>query len=143
MNDKKNHIPEMISGSIKNVKELMDANSVIGEPIVAPNGTIVYPISRLNFGFGSAGSDYPTKNDKKEAFGGGTGVGATVQPVGFLVLGIDGTVKIIQIPTSSNTADKIVNMVPNVMDKVDEYVSKSKDKKKDTSKTDGKTSLDK
>lgn len=123
-----NPISGILDESMKNLKNLVDANSIIGDPISSPDGTVIYPISKVNFGYGSAGSGYPTKADKREAFGGGTGGGVTIQPIAFLVIQ-EGNVKLLHIATSSTTADKVVNMVPEVMDKIDGFINRNKAEK--------------
>ena len=110
--------------TMQKIKEMVDVNTIIGEPIVTADGTTIIPVSKVTFGFASGGSDLPTK-DPKETFGGGSGAGVTLQPLGFLVVK-DGNVKLLQMSTSSNTADKIVNAVPDVIEKLSEVFSKNK-----------------
>ena len=77
-------INSIMDTSLKKIKELIDVNSIIGDPITAPDGTTIIPISKVTYGFASGGSDLPTKKDSKDCFGGGAGAGVTIQPVGFL-----------------------------------------------------------
>lgn len=114
--------------TMQKIKEMVDVNTIIGEPIVTPDQTTIIPVSKVTFGFASGGSDLPTK-DPKETFGGGSGAGVTLQPLGFLVVK-DGNVKLLQMSTSSNTADKIVNSVPDIIDKLSEVFSKGKNEEK-------------
>ena len=68
------HISGLTDNSMKNLKDLVDTNSVIGEPIVTPDGTMIIPISKVSFGFATGGSDLAAKSPK-DVFGGGSGGG--------------------------------------------------------------------
>ncbi len=111
--------------TMQKIKEMVDVNTIIGEPIVTVDGTTIIPVSKVTFGFASGGSDLPNKDPRVEIFGGGSGAGVTLQPLGFLVVK-DGNVKLLQMSTSSNTADKIVNAVPDVIEKLSEAFGKNK-----------------
>ena len=111
--------------TMQKIKEMVDVNTIIGEPIVTADGTTIIPVSKVTFGFASGGSDLPNKDPRVEIFGGGSGAGVTLQPLGFLVVK-DGNVKLLQMSTSSNTADKIVNAVPDVIEKISEAFNKNK-----------------
>ena len=88
---------------------------------------MIIPVSKVSFGFGSGGSDWPNKNTAKDLFGGGAGAGISINPLAFLVVS-NGEVKLLQMSLSSNTADKMVNMVPDVIDKISGLVSGSSKK---------------
>lgn len=113
-------ISELTDSSMKNLQTLIDSNSVVGKPITTPDGTTILPVSRVSFGFGTGGSDLPAT--QKELFGGGSGGGVTITPVAFLVIQ-SGAVKVLQIQSFSNTADRVVGMVPEVIDRVSGMVS--------------------
>jgi sporulation protein YtfJ len=122
--------------SLKKIKELIDVNSIIGDPITAPDGTTIIPISKVTYGFASGGSDLPTKKDSKDCFGGGAGAGVTIQPVGFLSIS-KGNVKFIPIEKYDGAADRIVGMIPEAFDKISSFIKKDK-----TDKTDLENDLD-
>ena len=94
-----NKLTEIIQASLEQIKQVVDANTIIGTPITTPNGTTIIPVSKVMVGFASGGLDYLGKNMARKAqnspqnsglttnFGGGGGTGVTVQPVGFLVVG--------------------------------------------------------
>ncbi len=118
------HISGLTDNSMKNLKTLVDADSVIGNPITTPDGTMIIPVSKVNFGFASGGSDFAAKSPK-DVFGGGSGGGVTIQPICFLVIK-DGEVKILHINNTNSTGAQIVNMVPGVIDKIGSMVKKDK-----------------
>ncbi len=123
------NVGNMIDVSLKNLKGLADSNTVIGDPIALPNGVTVVPVSKMSFGFGSGGSDLPTKNaGNSELFGGGVGGGVTVQPLAFIVTS-GNDVKIMELPTSNNAGDRVINMVPGIIDKISAFIDKKKKEK--------------
>lgn len=119
-------INELLGNAMGNLKSLIDANTIIGEPIAAADGVTIIPVSKVSFGFASGGSDLPT-TQPKEVFGGGSGGGVTIQPIAFLVIS-GGDVKILHVYTSNNTADRIVNTVPEVIDKIAAMLPKKEGK---------------
>ena len=112
-----------MSTTMQKIKEMVDLNTIVGNPITTPDGTTIIPVSKVSFGFASGGSDLPTSSPK-QTFGGGGGAGVTLQPIAFLVVH-EGNVRLLQIATSSNTADKVVNAVPDIIDKISDVLSKN------------------
>ena len=111
-------LPNMLENTIAKIREMVDVNSVIGEPIVVGDTTII-PVSKVSVGFGGGGSDF-TKN--AEAFGGGAGGGVKVQPICFLIV-TGGNVRMMPVPTPANTtADRLVEMVPDTLDKISAFI---------------------
>ena len=119
-------IGELTDNSMKNLKTLIDSNTVIGQPITVGDGTMILPVSKVSFGFASGGGDLPAAQAAK--FGGGSGGGVTITPMGFLVVS-GNDVKLLQLQSFSNTADRVVGMVPEVMDKVTGFINGLSDKK--------------
>lgn len=106
---------DLISEALGKIHEMADANTVMGDPIKVDGITII-PVSKVSYGFAGGGSDLPTKNEK-EAFGGGTGGGMTLQPLGFLIVS-NGDVKFIQINLDTSKTSAVVNMIPDLIDKI-------------------------
>ena len=128
-------IPNMLEGTIAKLREMVDANSVVGEPIVAGDVTII-PISKISIGVGGGGSDYVSKNVNKQEnpFGGGAGAGIKVTPVAFLVVK-DGGVRMLPVAEpASTTADRIVEMVPDTLDKIAAFIDSRTEKKAEEEK---------
>ena len=116
------YLGELTESNMKNLQALIDSNSVIGREIVTPDGTVILPVSKVSFG----GGDLPSS--QKELFGGGTGGGVTITPLAFLIVK-NGDVKLLQVQSYNNTADRVVGMVPDVVDKVSGLISGSKKEK--------------
>lgn len=107
----------LMETSMKNLRALVDANTIIGEPITTPEGMTIIPVSKVSFGFASGGADIATQKQPSDPFGGGAGGGVTVHPVAFLI--VNGkNVELLQINDNKNTADRIVAMVPEMFDKI-------------------------
>lgn len=122
-------ISDLMATTMAKIRDMMDANTVIGSPIEAGDVTVV-PVCKISIGYGSGGSDFAQKNQKPEnpnAFGGGAGMGVSITPISFLVIR-DGTVRILSVEQPASTvADRVIDLVPNVVDKVSAMVSKKKE----------------
>ncbi len=124
-NEKKNSLHEMMESSMSKIREMVDSNTIIGQPIVTADGVTLIPVSRLSFGFGCGGTDYG-KQVGNSHFGGGTTAGVRVEPVAFLVVK-DGTTRVLPVALPAmTTADRVIEMVPQVMDRVENYIDKKK-----------------
>lgn len=118
----------LMDTTLDKIKSMVDVNTIIGDPITSPDGTIIIPVSKVSYGFASGGSDIRGKKDNQPpAFGGGSGAGVTINPVGFLAV-MKGEVKFIPITKYDGPADRIVGMVPELFDKVKGLFNKDKKK---------------
>lgn len=120
MDDK---VKDLVKTSLDKVKELSDADTIIGDPIKLDGVTII-PVSKVSYGFAAGGSDLPSKSSS-ELFGGGTGGGVTIQPIAFIVVA-NGDVKLLQINQDKSSTGAIVNLVPELFDKVQGLFNKKK-----------------
>lgn len=131
MEDKKHPLGDMMTVAMEKIKAMADVNTVVGEPIRAGEVTII-PVSKVSFGFGVGGSDFATKNqkpDRDNSFGGGTGAGVTIMPLGFLIVRGE-SVKLLPVaPPPDGALDRVVDMVPDLVDKVTGFVEKQQEKK--------------
>ena len=94
MNENKQEHPiqGMMGTAMQKIREMIDVNTIIGDPITTPDGTVIIPVSKVSFGFGSGGSDWPNKNTAKDLFGGGAGAGISINPLAFLVISNGGQI---------------------------------------------------
>ncbi len=123
-----NHTIGKIMGvTIEKLKEMVDVNTIIGDPITLPDGTSIIPISKVSFGFASGGSDLPAKSEK-DLFGGGSGAGVSIQPLGFLVV-YKGEAKLMQMSVNASTPNALASMIPDIIDKVSGMFGKGKNNK--------------
>ena len=113
-------LPNMLENTIAKIREMVDVNSVIGDPIPTPDGVTIIPVSKVSVGFGGGGSDYAKST--KDAFGGGAGGGVKVTPICFLIVQ-NGSVRMMPVAApASTTADRIVEMVPDTLDKLANFI---------------------
>lgn len=115
-----NHpIDSLLKNTMENLRDMIDVNTIVGDPIESSDGTLILPISRVSVGFATGGGEYGTSNyNNTEAypFSGGTGAGISLKPVAFLVIKGD---KIRLLPLDSdNTIDKVVDTVPQLIDMI-------------------------
>ena len=116
-----NSVPNMMEGMLHKIREMIDANTVMGTPVTTPDGTTVIPVSKVSIGFGGGGSDFATQKGGNP-FGGGAGGGVKVTPVAFLVVS-NGSVRMLPVAQAANTtADRLVEMIPDTLDKVSAFI---------------------
>lgn len=121
------NLGNLMETAMQNLKSLVDTNTIVGEPIYTPDGITLVPVSRVSMGFGGAGAEFA----QNKGYGGGTGCGVKVEPIGFLIVK-DGSVRMMNvIPPANNTVDRIIDLVPTVIDRVDLMVDKIKDNKEE------------
>lgn len=122
-----NPIGELMENTMQNVKNILKVDTVVGEPIITPDGITLIPVSKVSVGFGGGGVELaPRKNGDAKPYGGGNATGVKIEPIGFLVVK-DGTVRMVNItPPASTTVDRLIDLVPEVMDRVDSFISKNK-----------------
>ncbi len=118
----------LMNTTLEKIKQLVDVNTIVGQPITSPDGTIIIPVSKVSYGFASGGSDICSKKEQSAPkFGGGGGAGVTINPVGFLVV-YKGDVNFLPVEKYDGPADRIVGMVPEMFDKVRDLFTKDKKK---------------
>ena len=111
-------IQGLMNVTMDKVRQMADANTIIGKPIKTEDGTTIIPVSRISVGVGTGGSDFDSKNAaQKDLFGGGSGAGVSIRPVAFLVIK-DGLVRTIQLSDPSNSIDRALTMLPELVDKL-------------------------
>lgn len=111
-------IQGLMNVTMDKVRQMADANTIIGKPIKTEDGTTIIPVSRISVGIGTGGSDFDSKNgSQKDLFGGGSGAGVSIRPVAFLVIK-DGMVRTIQLSDPSNSIDRALTMLPELVDRL-------------------------
>ena len=125
-------LPNMLDTTIEKIRQLVNVNSVVGEPITIQDGLTIIPISKISVGLGGGGTDFVSKNPSKEnPFGGGIAAGIKAVPVAFLVIK-DGSVRMLPIAAPANTtADRLVEMIPDTLDKIVSFIDSHTGKKEE------------
>ncbi len=120
-----NSIEGVLGVSMEKIREMVDVNTIIGDPISAPNGTTIIPVSKVSFGFASGGSDLPAQAAEK--FAGGAGAGVTVKPQAFIVIKNDGDVELLELGGKTSPMEGIIDSIPGLIGKIKDLVGKKKD----------------
>lgn len=124
-------IEGLMKSTLENLKDMIDVNTIVGDPVETVDGTLIIPISSVSLGFASGGSEFPPKtqnnSNSKFPFGGGSGSGVTIKPVAFLVIKED-SVRLLPV-NQKNTYDKIVDGVPQIIDMLKNSFSQKTSKK--------------
>ena len=126
----KHPINDLMSVTMEKMREMVDSNAIVGQPITTPDGVTLIPVSRMSFGFGSGGGVFHSKQSagKDPNFAGGCGAGVDIAPVAFLVVK-DGFVRVLPVAVPpASTLDRVIDLAPDIMDKVDKFISKKKEK---------------
>ena len=119
-----NKVQGMMGTTLEKLRSMVDANTVIGDPLQLDGGIALIPVSRISYGFAAGGSDLPSKT-QRDLFGGGSGAGVNVTPIAFLVVS-GGKVDMLQLVAKPDTSDRLVKMIPDVVDKLTELISGKK-----------------
>ena len=122
MSENNHPINEVLQTTMSKVKEMVDANTVVGQPITTQDGVTLIPVSRMSFGFATGGSDFGKA--QPWCFGGGSGAGVSVIPMAFLIVK-DGNVRMLPVaPPPGDTISRVVDLVPDMFDRVTGYIDK-------------------
>lgn len=116
-----NNVKNLFGTSIDKIREMVDANTVIGDPITTADGTMIIPVSKIAYGFASGGSDLPSKT-QNSLFGGAGGAGINITPIAFLVFS-GGSVRVLPLVSKPDTVDRAISMIPDLVDKIGSMIS--------------------
>ena len=114
-------IETLMKTAMESIKDMNDVNTIVGDPVETPDGSVIMPVSRVSCGFAAGGADYHPNGEGGRGqgglhFGGGSGGGVSVRPVGFLVVRQN---QIRLLPVDGNPiADRLVDLAPEIMDKI-------------------------
>lgn len=141
-------IQGLMRTAMENIKEMVDVNTIVGEPVETKDGSVILPISRVGFGFAAGGSNFNLESAQEEQtedsesdsasyrpFGGGSGGGVSINPIAFLVVGQQG-VNIVPLDNQTHLMEKIIDSVPGVIDQLQNMFS-SKNQNQNQSQTSG------
>lgn len=136
-------INSLMDSAMQNIKEMVDVNTIVGEPVHTADGFVIIPISKVSFGLAAGGGEYGGAVDftdgqagtgplsetviapVKYPFAGGSGAGVSISPVAFIIVG-GGTVKLVPI-TNNNLLDKLIDLCPDIINKVSDFINKKTD----------------
>jgi len=121
-------IQGLMQTAMENLKEMVDVNTIVGEPVETPNGSVVIPISKVGFGFAAGGSEYVpgawedgnsvnNSLNNEKPFGGGSGGGVSITPVAFLVVSHT-DVKLLPLDSETHIYERLIDLAPQAIEKI-------------------------
>ena len=132
-------IENLMMTAMTSLENMIDVNTIIGDMLTSPDGTVIIPVSKVCFGFAAGGSEFNTNKlnkfseSSKLPFGGGSGAGVHISPMAFLVVK-DGNTRLMTL-NSTSPVEKLIDLVPDVIKRADNIISKSVEKPTDTLKS--------
>lgn len=125
-------IEGLMKSTMNSLKEMVDVNTIIGDPVQSPDGLVIIPVSKICFGFASGGTEFnkakvPKDNissDEKLPFGGGSGAGVSVQPVGFIVVG-NNQIKLLTVDEGNTALSSLFDFMTKIADNINEAMDKN------------------
>ncbi|PLS14846.1 sporulation protein YtfJ [Bacillus sp. M6-12] len=125
-----NHpIEGLMTTAMENLKEMIDVNTIVGDPVETPDGSVILTVSKVGFGFAAGGSEFKMDSrgggsQENQPFGGGSGGGVSITPIAFLIVGSKG-VKLLHLDQSTHLLDKILDVAPAAIEKIQSMLSKN------------------
>jgi len=124
-------IESLIKTSMESIKEMVDVNTIVGDAVETPDGSVIIPVSRVTFGFAAGGGEFDSKGSQNGdkggqqqlPFGGGSGAGVSVQPVAFMVVG-QGQIRLLPV-TQSAMVERIIDIAPQILDQLKGVLKKN------------------
>ncbi|MGE7765146.1 GerW family sporulation protein [Peribacillus sp. NPDC096540] len=124
-------IQGLMKEAMENLKEMVDVNTIIGDPVETPDGSVILTVSKVGFGFAAGGSEFvidgnhqDQQGGSKQPFGGGSGGGVSITPIAFLIVGSHG-VKMIHLDEGTHLLEKMMDLAPQVVEKIQSMLSKN------------------
>ncbi|MDP1421178.1 GerW family sporulation protein [Peribacillus simplex] len=126
-------IQGLMTTAMENLKEMIDVNTIIGDPVETPDGSVILTVSKVGFGFAAGGSEFMLDGDssssgqgqsKGQPFGGGSGGGVSITPIAFLIVNSN-EVKMVHLDESTHLYEKILDLAPQAVDKIQQMFNKN------------------
>ncbi|KKK38366.1 spore protein [Mesobacillus campisalis] len=118
-------IQGLMTTAMENLKEMIDVNTIIGDPVETPDGSVIMTVSKVGFGFAAGGSEFTLENggSEKHPFGGGSGGGVSITPIAFLIVSSQG-VRMLHLDENTHLIEKILDAAPQAVEKIQKMMSK-------------------
>jgi sporulation protein YtfJ len=119
-------IQGLMKTAMENIKEMVDVNTIVGDPVETPDGSVIIPISKVGFGFAAGGSQFVIDKtaEKELPFGGGSGGGVSITPIAFLIVSASG-VKMVHLDENTHLYEKLMDFAPQVVEKIQQMMNKN------------------
>lgn len=139
-------IKSLMTTAMENLKDMIDVNTIIGDPVETPDGSVILTVSKVGFGFAAGGSEFkaqqgagPEKQDGNKGqlpFGGGSGGGVSITPIAFLVVSSSG-VRMLHLDENTHLLEKILDLAPQAVEKVQQMMNNNKQKNQQNQQQNG------
>lgn len=115
-------IQDLMTTAMENIQNMIEVNTIVGDPIHSPDGSMIIPVSKVGFGFAAGGSEFTPDNvegdeDVTLPFGGGSGGGVSITPVAFLIVSNNG-INLVHMDGNSKLYETLKNIAPMTVEKV-------------------------
>jgi sporulation protein YtfJ len=133
-------IQGLMSAAMENLKEMVDVNTIIGDPVETPDGSVILTVSKVGFGFAAGGSEFSLESKQSgqtssnQPFGGGSGGGVSITPIAFLIVGSHG-VKMLHLDQGTHLLEKALDTAPSLIEKIQSMLSKNGNQKQSQSQS--------
>ncbi len=125
-------IQGLMTTAMENLKDMIEVNTIIGDPVESPDGSVIIPVSKLGFGFAAGGSEFNSGSSKggesggsdKLPFGGGSGGGVSITPIAFLIVSPRG-IKMIHLDENTHIYEKMIDFAPKAVEKIQQMLKES------------------
>jgi len=160
MSQHQHPINGLMQTAMENIKDMVDVNTIVGEPVQTPDGSVIMPISKVGFGFAAGGSEFTAMDDASGdsghhhshgqdghnasvalPFGGGSGGGVSITPIAFLVVGSQG-VKVVPLDNQTHLLERLIDAAPEWVDKLKNAFMRSPNATETVRTVETKTSTD-
>ncbi len=122
----------LMTTAMENLKDMVDVNTILGDPVETPDGGVILTVSKVGFGFAAGGSEFSadssgqgSSSDSQLPFGGGSGGGVSITPIAFLIVNNEG-VRLLHVDQNTHLYEKIIDLAPNAVDKIQKMFAKDK-----------------
>ncbi|MFZ3589438.1 GerW family sporulation protein [Bacillus sp. DJP31] len=128
-------IQGLMATAMESLKQMIDVNTIIGDPVETPDGSVILTVSKVGFGFAAGGSEFSVEGGTKQGggqegqsgklpFGGGSGGGVSITPIAFLIVNASG-VKMLHLDESTHLYEKILEVAPQAFEKIQQMFNKN------------------
>ncbi|RHW40751.1 sporulation protein YtfJ [Neobacillus notoginsengisoli] len=121
-------IQGLMTTAMESLKQMIDVNTIIGDPVETPDGSVILTVSKVGFGFAAGGTEFQSgggqESGSKHPFGGGSGGGVSITPIAFLIVNSQG-VKMLHLDESTHLLERILETAPQAVEKVQQMLAKS------------------
>ena len=119
-------LSDMMTNSMSKIRDMIDVNTVVGDPITTPGGVTIIPVTKVSIGYGGGGSDFAMKNMPANRDNPCAGAGIKITPVAFLVIRGENVRMLPVAEPASTSVDRLIELLPDLLEKGEAYFAEKK-----------------